>query len=78
MKTNGDLVTRIFPRFKQFACFYVKFLLAPSEALLSSAWLLRLLRFWFNVSQSKCALYASDKYIWEVHSSMRFFLQLVC
>ena len=40
MKTNGDFVTRRFPRFKQFACFYMKFLLAPFAALLSSDWLL--------------------------------------
>ena len=72
MKTNGDFVTRRFPRFKQFACFYMRFLLAPFAALLSSDWLLWLLRFWFNGSQSKCALYGSDKYIWEVQSSISF------
>ena len=74
MKTNGNFVTRMFPRFKQFACFYVKFLLAPSEALLSSDWLLWLLWFWFNVSQSKCAIYGSDKYKGKVPSSIRFLL----
>ena len=72
MKTNSDFVTNRFPRFKQFSCFYMKFLLAPFAALLSSDWLLWLLRFWFNGSQSKCAPYGSNKYIWEVQSSMRF------
>ena len=74
MKTNGVFATRRFPRFKQFACFYMKFLLAPFAALLSSDWLLWLIQFWFNGSQSKCAPYGSNKYIWEVQSSMRFLL----
>ena len=62
MKTNGDFVTRA----SSSLLVLREFSLAPSEALLSSDWLLWLLQFWFNVSQSKCALYGSDKYIWEI------------
>lgn len=31
MKTNRDWVTRVFQRFRQVACFYFKFLVAPGD-----------------------------------------------
>ena len=31
---NRDLVTRVFPRFRQFACFYLEFSLAPRDIFL--------------------------------------------
>ena len=55
-KINCDCVTRVFPRFKQLACFYSEFLLAPYKILLSCNWLFWLRRFWFYVTQLKSAL----------------------
>ena len=37
-KTNHDLVTRVFPRFRQFGCFNLKFSLALPGIFLSSNW----------------------------------------
>ena len=54
-KTNHDLVARVFPRFRQFGCFYLEFSLALRDIFLSSDWTLWLLRFCFSCT--RCALY---------------------
>ena len=51
--TNHDLVARVFPRFRQFGCFYLEFASACKDLFLSSDWLLWFLLFCFNVTQSK-------------------------
>ena len=45
IKTNCDLVTRVFPRFWLETCFYLEFSLALCDILLYSYWLMELL--WF-------------------------------
>ena len=49
------LVARVFPRFRQFGCFYLEFSLALRDIFLSSDWTLWLLRFCFSCT--RCALY---------------------
>ena len=57
-KTNRDLVTRVFPRLRQFTCIYFEFSLAPCDIYLCSDWPLWLLVLWFLFydTQSKSAL----------------------
>ena len=55
-KTNGDLVTRVFPRFRPVMFVYFEFSLALSDIFLCSDWPLWLLRVWFYHTQSKSAL----------------------
>ena len=43
-KTNRDLVTPVFPRFRPVTCAYFEFSLAPCDTYLFSDWLLLLLR----------------------------------
>ena len=38
IKTNHDLIPRVFPRFRQFGCHYFEFSLAITGILLSSDW----------------------------------------
>ena len=38
-KTNQNLVTCVFPRFKEFACFYSEFSFDPFDFFLCSYWL---------------------------------------
>lgn len=52
IKTNCDLVTRVFPRFWLETCFYLEFSLAPCDILLYSYWLMELLWFWLYDIQS--------------------------
>ena len=42
-KASRELVTRVFPRFRQFACFYFAVLMAACDTCLSFDWLLWLL-----------------------------------
>ena len=48
IKTNCDLVTRVFPRFWLETCFYLEFSLAPYDILLYSYWLMELLLISFD------------------------------
>ena len=57
--TNRDLVTCVFPRFRQLAWFYWKFSLAVCDIFLRSDWFLWLLWFSFCDTQSECALVKS-------------------
>ena len=50
-KTNHELVARVFPRFRQFGCFYLEFSLALGDIFLSSDWTSWLLRFRFSCTQ---------------------------
>ena len=52
IKTNCDLVTRVFPRFWLETCFYLEFSLAPCDILLYSYWRMELLWFWLYDIQS--------------------------
>ena len=52
IKTNCDLVTRVFPRFWLETCFYLEFSLALCDILLYSYWLMELLWFWLYDIQS--------------------------
>lgn len=55
IRNNRDLVTRVFPRFRQVTCFESEFLLACCDNFLCSDWSLWFLWFWFYTTQSKCA-----------------------
>ena len=54
-KTKHDLVTRVFPRFKEVACFYSVFSLANNHGNLFSDWQLSSLWIWFFDTQFKSA-----------------------
>ena len=58
-KTNHDLVTRVFPRFKQVACFYSIFSLANNHGDLFSDWQLSSLWIWFFYTQLKSARWSA-------------------
>ena len=60
-KTKTDLVTFVFPRFRQFCRLYFEFPLARKGIFLSSHWLLWLLRFWLWDTQSKSVLTSYHK-----------------
>ena len=56
IESKDDLVARVFPRLRWFACFYFKFSLAPRNLLPSSDWPLWLLPFLFLRNNQKALL----------------------
>ena len=61
-KNHRNLVTCVFPRFKQFACFRFEFSLVNDDVNLCSDWSLGILWFQFFDTQLKTALVA--KMLW--------------
>ena len=48
-QTYRDPFSRIFPRLKQFACFFFKFSLPPCDIFLRSDWAVSLIYFCFTI-----------------------------
>ena len=61
-ETNRDLVTHVFPRFRQFACSILRVLIGSLRYFPCNDWLMWLLYFGFYDTQSKTALLASIIY----------------